>query len=320
MDKWLVNMTAGATLSALLVIFGSNTLFDIVYPTGGGPEPEPEVVEASAPATQAPAAAEEEKSLPVLLASATVDGGQSEARKCAACHGFDEGGANKIGPNLYDIVGRQVASSEGFAYSNALIEFGGVWDYERLDKFLENPSEYIPGNKMSFAGIKRDSSRADMIIYLKSVSPGAPPLPEPTETAAVNPASEEGAETAVPVEAETGTQDASAGDQAVEPEAAPANEAESSAENSGENTPAASEIAEPEANTTEEAGDSSDGNAENTASDTGSGEAPQGGQPAQPEANADDGAGETEETTAENTAADDEIVQPDEASANGSTN
>lgn len=190
MDKWLVNMAAGATLSALLVIFGASTFFDIVYPTGGGPEAEPQLASVdahggtaggSAGGTAEPAA--DAPSFDVLLASASVDEGAKQAKKCAACHGFEAGGPNKIGPNLHGVVGRPVASHEGFAYSNALTEFGGSWDYERLSCFLINPKDCVPGNKMGFAGISKDSARADLIAYLRSVSPDAPPFPQPTDAA-----------------------------------------------------------------------------------------------------------------------------------------
>ena len=188
MDKWLVNMTAGATLSALLVIFGANTFFDIVYPKGGGAEPEPEVAAIDHGGESTPAVAEPATPFPVLLASASVEAGAKEVKKCAACHSFEDGGPNKIGPNLHGVVGRKVASHEGFAYSNALIEFGGEWTYERLSCFIHNPRDCVPGSKMTFAGVKKDSSRADVIAYLRSISPDAPPLPKPTEAASAEPA------------------------------------------------------------------------------------------------------------------------------------
>jgi cytochrome c len=191
MDKWLVNMAAGATLSALLVIFGASTFFDIVYPKGGGAEPEPEVaaVDHGGSGGETPIA-EPETPFPQLLAAASADAGLKESRKCAACHTFDDGGPNRVGPNLHDVVSRSVAGHEGFAYSPALTEFGGEWTYERLDCYLEDPKGCVPGNKMSFAGIKDESARADLIVYLRSISPNAPPLPEPAQAASAEPASE----------------------------------------------------------------------------------------------------------------------------------
>ena len=181
MDKWLVNMIAGAVLASLLVIFGTSTFIDIIYPTGGSPEAPTEIAAAvTAEQDGAPGGqdAAPQVSLAAMLGQASVDAGANQVKKCAACHTFDEGGANKIGPNLHGVIGRQVASHDGFAYSPALQEFAGVWDYERLNCYIADPKGCVPGNKMVFAGVKKDNDRADVIAYLRSVSPSAPPLPE----------------------------------------------------------------------------------------------------------------------------------------------
>ena len=179
MDKMTINMIAGAVLSSLLVIFGTSTFVDILYPRGGSPEAP--VEHAAAPAAAGAAASQP---LPVLLASAKVDAGAVQAKKCTSCHTFEQGGANKVGPNLYGIVGRAVASHEGFAYSEQLKAYGGNWDYERLSCFLHDPKACVAGTKMAFAGMKKDTDRADVIAYLRSVTPNAPPLPTPQEGAA----------------------------------------------------------------------------------------------------------------------------------------
>ena len=114
----------------------------------------------------------------VLLASADIGGGESGAKKCVACHSFDEGGANKIGPNLYDIVGRDIASVSGFAYSDALNGIEGAWDYDALDAFLADPKGYAPGTKMAYAGMRDAQDRADLILYLRSLAADPLPLPE----------------------------------------------------------------------------------------------------------------------------------------------
>ncbi|WP_088346367.1 MULTISPECIES: cytochrome c family protein [Rhodomicrobium] len=186
MDKMTVNMIAGAVLSALLVVFGANTAIDILYPRGGGPEAPVESHAASAPA--APADAGPAQPLPVLLASGNAEAGAGVAKKCAACHSFEKDGPNKIGPNLYGVVGRPVASHGGFAYSEALKAYGGNWDYEKLNCFLHNPKTCVPGTKMAFAGLQ-DKDRANAIAYLRSVSPDAPPLPAASAAPATKEAS-----------------------------------------------------------------------------------------------------------------------------------
>jgi cytochrome c len=191
MDKMTINMIAGAVLSSLLVIFGTSTFVNILYPRGGTPEhDEAQVADAHGGKAGAPAATEPAAPatpLPVLLAKASVDAGAAQAKKCAACHSFEKGGPNKVGPDLFDVVGRPVASHEGFAYSPALKAFGGNWDYEKLNCFIHSPKDCVPGTKMTFAGIKKDSDRADVIAYLHSISPDAPPLPT-AEKAAEAPA------------------------------------------------------------------------------------------------------------------------------------
>ncbi len=137
------------------------------------PVPMDETVAVAASATEeAPVA-----SLGALLAAADVASGKKIAKKCSACHSFDKGGKNKVGPNLWDIVGRDMAQVAGFKYSGALAGMGGVWDYATLDGFLTKPKAMVPGTKMSFAGVKKPEGRADLIAFLRSLSDSPPPLP-----------------------------------------------------------------------------------------------------------------------------------------------
>ena len=112
-----------------------------------------------------------------LLATASLNNGEKIYKKCGACHNYEKGGKSKIGPNLWNIVNRVKAGTDGFAYSNALVEFGGNWTYEDLNNFLYKPKAYIEGTKMNFAGLKNAQDRADLIIFLRQQSDNPIPLP-----------------------------------------------------------------------------------------------------------------------------------------------
>jgi len=112
-----------------------------------------------------------------LLASADVGKGEKVFKKCKACHSTEEGGKNKVGPNLWNVVGRAKAAAGGFKYSPAMTAKGGDWGYRDLDDFLANPKGYVSGTKMSFAGVKKASDRAAVILYLRSLSSSPIALP-----------------------------------------------------------------------------------------------------------------------------------------------
>jgi cytochrome c2 len=112
-----------------------------------------------------------------LLASANIKSGQMVFRKCKSCHTTQIGGKNKIGPNLWEIVGRSKASMDNYRFSKALKRIGGNWNYQDLDDFLTNPKKFAKGTKMSFSGIKSAQTRANLIIFLRSLSEHPKPLP-----------------------------------------------------------------------------------------------------------------------------------------------
>jgi len=102
-----------------------------------------------------------------LMASANADAGAKTIKKCVSCHTLDQGGASKVGPNLWKIVNAQKAGNADFSYSKAMLATGGAWDEKSLFHFLEKPGKFIPGTKMSFAGIRKPEDIANVIAYLK---------------------------------------------------------------------------------------------------------------------------------------------------------
>ena len=179
-----LNKFVGAILLVLLTAQVISTIGDaLVHPRAHGPA----AVTASAPAQ---IQKQDIKIEPVsgLIASANADNGKKVAAKCIACHTMEKGGANKIGPNLYGILGHQVAAQQGFSYSNAMKAKGGVWDYEHLNEFVAAPTKIVPGTKMTFAGLDKVKERADLIAYLRTMSDSPPPVPPAAAPAAEAPA------------------------------------------------------------------------------------------------------------------------------------
>lgn len=184
MNSFELNKILGAVLGVLLFVVGMSVLSGMLF------EPEPAGVAGYAlplPEGAETQVVEEEPAaepLPVLLASADVARGEAAVRRCTSCHTFEQGGANGVGPNLYDVVGGSMAHLDDFGYSSALAEraaAGGVWGYEELYAFLENPRGYISGTSMAFAGIRDAQERADIVAYLASITENPPPLPEVAE-------------------------------------------------------------------------------------------------------------------------------------------
>src|ERR1700757_3672017 len=179
MDSFELNKILGAILGTCLVLlvtsFTASALFAPVMPEKPGYEI---AVKEEAPSGAKEAAAPPSEPIEKLLQTASVEKGAVAAKKCQACHTFEKGGPNRVGPNLYGIVGDKRGEGRGgFNFSAAMKAKGGTWTYDDLNQFINNPKGFIPGTAMGFAGIQKDSERADVIAYLNSLSDNPKPLP-----------------------------------------------------------------------------------------------------------------------------------------------
>ena len=119
----------------------------------------------------------EEVNITSVLATGDLAHGEKVFKKCAACHSIKSGGGNKIGPALYNVVGRKVASLSDYKYSKALVEYDKNWNFEELNGFLLKPKDWIKGTKMAYAGLRKEKDRASVILYLNKYSDSPLPLP-----------------------------------------------------------------------------------------------------------------------------------------------
>ena len=178
MDSFELNKILGAVLGTCLILlvtsFAASALFAPNKPEKPGFEIA--VKEEAAGGEKAAAAAPPEP-IEKLLQTASVQKGEQAAKKCAACHDFTKGGPNKVGPNLFGIVGDKKGEGRGFNFSAAMKAKGGTWTIDDLNKFIDNPKGFVPGTAMGFAGIQKDSERADVIAYLRTLADSPVPLP-----------------------------------------------------------------------------------------------------------------------------------------------
>jgi cytochrome c len=185
MNSFELNKILGAILGTCLALLALNITASALFTPSPPAKPGIDIVVAEhqgAPAK--PAAAAPEEPIEKLLAAATPEHGEQIAKPCATCHTFTKGGPTKIGPNLWGVVNRPKGSESGFAYSDGMKSKGGNWTVDDLSAFLTNPRAYVPGTKMSFAGLPKASDRANVIAYLNSLSDNPAPLPKAAENAA----------------------------------------------------------------------------------------------------------------------------------------
>ncbi len=177
MDSFEINKIIAAILVTVLIVFGVNKISDLLFivkkPEIKGYKVEVKVGDATATLANVSS----NINISELLALGTLEQGKKVFKKCAACHSIKKDGKNKIGPALYSIVNKSVASVPNYKYSKALSSYGKKWSFEELNGFLLKPSAWIKGNKMGFAGLKKDEDRASIIIYLNENSDNPAPLP-----------------------------------------------------------------------------------------------------------------------------------------------
>ena len=179
MDSFELNKIIAAILMVALLVIGLGKFSDIIFhvekPKKPGYAIEVEQVATTSVANEN--AAEEKIDIAKMMAMGDVTKGENVFKKCAACHSIAKGGKNKIGPALYNVVGRDIGGVSDYKYSKALIAYNKKWNFEELNGFLEKPAKYIKGTKMAYAGLRKEEDRASVIKFLNQNSDSPVQLP-----------------------------------------------------------------------------------------------------------------------------------------------
>ena len=176
MDSFEINKIIAAILVTVLLVFGIGKISEIIFHTEK-PDVQGYKVEIKVDTSTGKTKAENQIDISVLLALGDIDHGKSVFKKCVACHSIAQDGGNKIGPKLYNVVGRTVGSLSDYKYSKALASYGKEWTFEELNGFLIKPSKWIKGTKMAFAGLKKEKDRASVLLYLNENNDNPKNLP-----------------------------------------------------------------------------------------------------------------------------------------------
>jgi cytochrome c len=178
MNSFEINKILGALLGTCLVLLAVHIASGAIFTPPVPAKPGYEIAVKEEQPTKAGETAPAAEPFDKLLVSASAEHGAQVAKQCQVCHNLQEGQGPKIGPDLYGVVGRPVASVSGFHYTDALKKKGGTWTFDALDKWLTDPRADVPGTAMTFAGLKSEKQRADVIAYLDTLSKNPVPLPK----------------------------------------------------------------------------------------------------------------------------------------------
>ena len=179
MDSFELNKIIAAILMVVLLVIGLGKIADSVFhvkkPKNSGYQVEVESQLTSG--TSQAAEVVEKIDISIFMALGNVTSGEKIFKKCAACHSINKGLKNKIGPALYNVVGRTVGGLDDYKYSKTLASYGKQWTFEELNGFLQKPASYLKGTKMSYAGLRKEKDRASIIKYLNQNSDSPKLLP-----------------------------------------------------------------------------------------------------------------------------------------------
>ncbi len=174
MNSFEINKIVAAIIVTVLIVYGIGKISDVIYDKDSDvvaykiEAPEDSTIQASA---------ETSTNISALLALGDVANGEKQFKKCKACHSIKQGGGNKIGPKLWNVMFRPIGSIADYKYSKALSSYGKEWSWEEMNGFLIKPAKWIKGNKMGFAGLKDEKDRASVILYLNQNSDNPKELP-----------------------------------------------------------------------------------------------------------------------------------------------
>ena len=179
MDSFELNKIIAAILMVALLVIGLGKLADGVFYTKIPEKPGYKVEVENQVTSSVSQVSEivEKIDIAAVMAQGDIVSGEKIFKKCAACHSINKGGANKIGPALYNVVGRKVGSVSDYKYSKTLASYEKEWTFEELNGFLQKPSSYLKGTKMSYAGLRKEKDRASIIKYLNQNSDNPKTLP-----------------------------------------------------------------------------------------------------------------------------------------------